>query len=618
MRRLRCMKYLFLAAVIFLTACQPPGPRALLDGERLIREGKYPEAIAKLQKAATLLPKNAQAWNHLGLAYQYGGKPDEALKAYQEAVKLDRNLAPVRYNLGILHLEQGRLNEAINELTTCTVLDRSAVSAYVNLGKAWLRARRVEEADQALREALRIEPKNVEGLNYYGVTLLHRRKAGDAREYFNAALRLQPDYAPAVLNQAVLSHYYIVNKTTALAKYREYLAMKPDAAGAAAAMEAVRVLEAELQPKVVAAPLTNAPVVATNKLVALQPRPVTPTNAPVVKTAAPTNVVSVPAATNPPPVVITRPTNVVEVAHVPPPMATNKPVAVVAMNAPVAVKTNIVVASLPPAVTNEAPKVVETPEEKPEPAKPLEVVSLDEEPTLAVAKDITPAPKPTVVTPTPAPVKPVEPAKAETNTVAAKEELAPLIRPARRTEPEKSLTGTILKKANPVNWFRKDKDEPKEEKVVAAKPVTAPKESAIRELPELPKEEVREAPPVVKPEPVFARYPYQSTALPVAGKRAAAEPLFNEGVVAHREGKLGKAMDSYRAALRQDPRFFDAQLNLGIAAAQASDLSLALASLEDAVRLKTRCDCSRARLTRAMNLRWRCGARIIRWMPCSS
>jgi tetratricopeptide (TPR) repeat protein len=100
---------------------------------------------------------------------------------------------------------------------------------------------------------------------------------------------------------------------------------------------------------------------------------------------------------------------------------------------------------------------------------------------------------------------------------------------------------------------------------------------------------------------VFARYPYQSTALPVAGKRAAAEPLFNEAVAAHREGKLGKAMDNYRAALRQDPRFFDAQLNLGIAAAQATDLSLALASLEDAVRLEPRS--AEARYQFAMALR---------------
>ena len=597
MRRLRWTHYLFLAAVIFLTGCQPPGPKALLDGERLIREGKYPEAIARLQKATGLLPKNAQAWNHLGLAYQYGGKPEEALKAYAQAIALDRNLAAVRFNVGILNLELGRLNDAINELTTCTVLEPGNTAAQVALGKAWLRAKRVEEAERAFVTVLRADRNNVEALNYYGVALLHRRKASDARAYFNEALRLQPDYSPAVLNQAVLSHYYIVNKTNALKLYRDYLRMNPDAAGASTAMDAVRVLEGELEPKVVAQPApTLTPVVATptNRLVAVTNKapvaaPQTPTNVavavkPEVKTNAPvvaprTNIVAAPPTNKPPEVVVSAP-------------RTNPPVA--------APKTNLVVASLPPpVVTNEAPKVVEQPEVKPEPVKPLEVVKLDEEPALAVAKDIAPPPA-AVVTAKPAATNVVASAKPATNQVAVVED-PPLIRPARREPKENtSLTGTILKKANPVNWFRKDKEkeEPKEVKVAANKPP----EATVKELPEPPTEREPEiVVPEVKPEPVFARYPYQSTALPAAGKRAPAEPLFQEAVIAHQEGKLGKAMDGYRAALRQDPRYFDAQLNLGIAAAQATDLSLALASLEDAVRMNPRS--AEARYQFAMALR---------------
>lgn len=600
MRRLRSINYLFLAALLFLTGCQPPGPRALLDGERLIRDGKYPEAITRLEKAVSLLPKNAQAWNHLGLAYQYAGKPDDAFKAYQQAITLDRNLAPVRFNIGILHLEQGRLNEAINELTTCTVLDPTAHSAHVNLGKAWLRAKRVEEAERAFATVLRADPKNVEALNYYGVTQLHRRKAPDARAYFNEALKLQPDYSPAVLNQAALNHYYIVNKTNALRLYKQYLGMQPDAAGAAAATEAVRVLESELQPKTVAVPVT--PTAPTNRLVAVTNRqPTLQTNVAMTKPETRTNVVTAPPTNT---LVSVRPTNIVASANV----VANKPVpptTTITNKAPEfataitnalpasAVKTNEPpIARIPTPATNEPPKVIEIPEVKADPPRPLEVVKLEEEPKLAVAKDI--PPPPAAITPKAAATKTLalkrtDPPAAETNIIAAMEE-PPLIRPARREPKENStsLTGTILKKANPVNWFRKDKEETKEapEKIVAVRPQSTQTQSGVKELPEPPKQQPEPEPaPEVKPEPVFARYPYQSTALPAAGKRVSAEPLFNEAVAAHQEGKLGKAMDGYRAALRQDPRYFDAQLNLGIAAHQASDLSLALASLEDAVRL---------------------------------
>lgn len=49
-----------LALLVVLAACTPPGPRALLDGERLLNEGKFNEAIAPLTEATVLLPRNAR------------------------------------------------------------------------------------------------------------------------------------------------------------------------------------------------------------------------------------------------------------------------------------------------------------------------------------------------------------------------------------------------------------------------------------------------------------------------------------------------------------------------------------------------------------------------------
>src|SRR5262249_22553256 len=147
----------------------------------------------------------------------------------------------IRFNVGVLHLEQNRLDQAMADLTSATVLDPNLTAAWVQLGKTQLRMRRVDEADRSFAIALQQDPKNVEALNYEGVVQLHKRRARDAMAYFMAALKQQPDYSPAVLNQAILYHHYIVIKTNALAKYREYLAMRPDPAGTAAATEAVRV-----------------------------------------------------------------------------------------------------------------------------------------------------------------------------------------------------------------------------------------------------------------------------------------------------------------------------------------------------------------------------------------
>src|SRR5882724_6407454 len=121
------------------SGCTPPGPRALLRGETLIRERKYADAQQELERAVKLLPDNAQAWNHLGLAYHLGDQPKKAAQCYQKSISLDRNLAAVRFNFGCLQLEQKNLPPAIDALTTCVALQPTSTEAWLKLGTAQLR-----------------------------------------------------------------------------------------------------------------------------------------------------------------------------------------------------------------------------------------------------------------------------------------------------------------------------------------------------------------------------------------------------------------------------------------------------------------------------------------------
>src|SRR5947207_13062829 len=94
----RALCVLATAACVWICGCTPPGPRALLQGKRLIDDGRYHEAVAKLEKATGLLPRNALAWNYLGLAYHGSQQLEQAAKAYRLALSLDRKLSAVRYN----------------------------------------------------------------------------------------------------------------------------------------------------------------------------------------------------------------------------------------------------------------------------------------------------------------------------------------------------------------------------------------------------------------------------------------------------------------------------------------------------------------------------------------
>src|SRR5262249_848276 len=132
------------AVAVLLAGCTPSGPKMLLQGERLIREGKYAEAIDRLKIAVQLLPENAQPWNHLGIALPSAGQVKEANRAYRAALRRNANLTVAHFNLGVLSLEQNDPQAAVSELAIYTVLQRESLDGWLKLATAQLRTRQLD------------------------------------------------------------------------------------------------------------------------------------------------------------------------------------------------------------------------------------------------------------------------------------------------------------------------------------------------------------------------------------------------------------------------------------------------------------------------------------------
>ena len=346
-----------LAVVALLgIGCRPPGPAALLKGDELLRAGKIPEAVAQFEKAIRYrdLESNAQAWNHLGLAYHRHGQQKRAEQAYQKALLLDRNLAAARLNLGYLYLEAGNNLAAADAFTTYCTLKADLPEAWLRLGQAQVRAAAqlpVNERARLLEAArtnLEHAPAGAERLNLLGQISFLRGRIRESVPLFTAAIQTDSGYAPAVLNLAVAYHQ-LGDRRTALAAYRDYLARVPRSSATVPIETAVVALDAELNPvAVVSPPPTNPPPATVTNVVARNTVP--PTNAvpsrsavskPAETTPAAKPTVSAPIATNPPPRrEVAPPARAVEVAKVeeaPPirsavadPIRTNEPPPVVA------------------------------------------------------------------------------------------------------------------------------------------------------------------------------------------------------------------------------------------------------------------------------------------------
>jgi tetratricopeptide (TPR) repeat protein len=510
------------AACVWISGCTPPGPRALLQGKQLLDEGRYADAVPKLEKAASLLPKNALAWNYLGLAYHGNGQLEPAANAYRAALALDHKLMVVRYNLGCLYLEQDNLAAAIDELKSYTLLRPAALEGWLKLGTAQLRARRLEEAEKSFRAALDLHAKQPEALNGLGLIQVQRRRWQDALNHFNVAALQDPSFAPALLNSAVIQHQYLNNRSTALQRYRQYLALRPRPADWESVESTARQLEQELNPPPIISRPTPAPAVALAS---------TKTNSPAPPgDKAPRAVAPVPASLHPSP----ARTNAPSLASS---SKTPGPSAVLSTNTSATVAKPSPEPARPP-VKPAATKGTEILTTKP---AAVEVTQVQPDFVLKPAQELTRAPPPSL------PEAPLPDRAAATN------------------ETTNGAKRGFLSRLNPFGGKNKS---------TSAAPVVDAVGSRGNDA----------SPPL--PLTAVPRYTYLSPAAPTAGDRAESEKAFKRGLKAQKGGSRAEAVSEYQAAVKADPANYDAYYNLGLAALGGGETRLSLWAYEIALALK--------------------------------
>ena len=102
-------------------------------GAALLKDGKFEEAVAELQKAADAAPTSAVIQSNLAYAYDRQGKTEEAVAAYRKALELDPKNTIVRNNLANLYSKQGLYEDAAREYEDLVQRDPGNTTAKANL-----------------------------------------------------------------------------------------------------------------------------------------------------------------------------------------------------------------------------------------------------------------------------------------------------------------------------------------------------------------------------------------------------------------------------------------------------------------------------------------------------
>ena len=348
--------------------CQPPGARAMFEGEARLKAGEPKQAVAQFEQAVKLLPGEWRAWNYLGLARHRTGDLDGAHEAFQRAMEMagDRRNSPedaafvLKFNTGRLAIDRERLADAKTELHAYSVSAEPSFHAYFWLGEVYRKEMNWASASTEYQKALAQDDRSAVAHNRLGMAQLWMIQPSEAAKSFEVALNRNPDFVQAHLNLAMTYQWYLPgNDTKALEAFQQYLQLAREPA------PGVQALADALQAKVRPNPSPVPPIVETNQLTAVW--------SPQGTNAAITNlVIEIPPATNAPPpnlvVEVPPPTNtVVEI----PPATNNPPARVTQVRPPLTNRPPVTPTNRPPVKI--AKTTVTQPSVAPETTKKTEV-----------------------------------------------------------------------------------------------------------------------------------------------------------------------------------------------------------------------------------------------------
>ena len=189
--------------------------------------GRSADALAPMQKAAALLPGDAEAHNNLGTTLHDLCRLDEAEASYQQALRINPEYAHAQSNLGATLHDLNRLDEAEASYRRALQINPEYAKAHSNLGTTLHDLGRLDEAEASYRRALQINPEYAEAHYNLGITLKDLGRLDEAEASYRRALEIEPAYAEAHSNLGVTLQD-LGRLIEAEASYRQALEIKPD------------------------------------------------------------------------------------------------------------------------------------------------------------------------------------------------------------------------------------------------------------------------------------------------------------------------------------------------------------------------------------------------------
>ena len=168
---------------------------------------RFADAEGHARRAVKLEPKNAVAWDRLGVALQSRGLFNtDTEQAYRRAVELDPQFAVAYAHLARVLKRSGRGNEAAPLYDRATELAKDSAT-LVLIAESLQAEQQWDNSMPVLRRALDLDAKSVSALYLMGRGLVVLKRPQEAESYLKSSIELSPQslQAYSVLGQAYLA-----------------------------------------------------------------------------------------------------------------------------------------------------------------------------------------------------------------------------------------------------------------------------------------------------------------------------------------------------------------------------------------------------------------------------
>jgi predicted Zn finger-like uncharacterized protein len=208
---------------------------------------KQAEAIDVMKKAVEVEPDNAEYLYQLGLIYERGQQIQDAVDAFTRSIDRSKKNADAYEHLGLSLMIENRFQEAATAFGKAAELDPKRARAWGEKGDAEQQGGDLDGAIRDFQKALSMDPSLPSVWTRLGIAYKDKDCKGCRARAVDALKRATHVDPADVVAHHELGYMYKDDgrRKEAIAEFRRYLALKPDAGDASTVKDDIYYLEEE-------------------------------------------------------------------------------------------------------------------------------------------------------------------------------------------------------------------------------------------------------------------------------------------------------------------------------------------------------------------------------------